>query len=171
MTPFFNVVKNLVQNLIFFVRRASYHFKAYECKNVRAFNFFPFLNKSMFNITLKIWLFYWYWLEMFKNLKKNSNPLRFLISYVLKWYEARRLKKWFRGLNEKNGVKFLEKIPQKMSKFPKTNFYLLPTNWRVAECSSPKFMKFLKQRKSQKNIIFSWPDGAMNKLVCFFIVF
>ena len=37
----------------FFVRRASYHLKASECKNVRAFEFFQLLNKNMFNGTLK----------------------------------------------------------------------------------------------------------------------
>ena len=38
----------------FSVRRSSYHFKAYECKSMRAFDLFQLLNKYMFNGTLKI---------------------------------------------------------------------------------------------------------------------
>jgi len=55
----------------FFKRRASYHFKAHEFKNLRTFGF------------LKVFLF--------DNLKK-SNARKFVHSYTLKWYETRRPK-------------------------------------------------------------------------------
>ena len=41
----------------FSVHRSSYHLKAQECKNLRAFDFFQLLNKKMFNGTLKIRFF------------------------------------------------------------------------------------------------------------------
>ena len=38
----------------FFKRRASYHFKAYQFRNLCAFEFFQLLNKNIFKGTLKI---------------------------------------------------------------------------------------------------------------------
>jgi len=58
---FFRKVQNSVQNLIFSLLPSSYHLKAEECKNLRAFDFFQLLNKN-------IRFFYWYLLEIFKNL-------------------------------------------------------------------------------------------------------
>ena len=70
--------------IIFFSRRASYHFKAQECKHLRAFDFFQLLNKN-YIIKMQFTIqFFWEkpisWItkktRIFFNLKKNSGPLK-----------------------------------------------------------------------------------------------
>ena len=58
MAPFFWKGPNLCPKFDplnnFFKRRASYNFKAYEFRNLQAFDFVQLLNTNMFNGTLKI---------------------------------------------------------------------------------------------------------------------
>ena len=57
MAPFFRRIgllyKSWARKLFFFKRRASYHFKASEFRNLRAFKFFQLLNTDIFKGILK----------------------------------------------------------------------------------------------------------------------
>ena len=115
LTPFFGMSQlmyKMQHRKWFFIQRASHQFKAGECKSWRAFDFGQLLNKNMFKRTLKIPFFIdksWRCnsennsenLVIFKfrnsrfgyrrQLPKNRNTI--LYSRMLKWYDARRVKK------------------------------------------------------------------------------
>jgi len=58
-------------------RQASYHLKALECKNMRAFDLSQLLNKTVFNVTLKTQSRNSKVKRQFCQELKNSNARRF----------------------------------------------------------------------------------------------
>ena len=99
-----------------FVRRSSYHLKAWECTNMQAYDFFQLLNKNIFNCTFKIGFFIVISWRFSKNLHCSTGLINCDDLLIFKFRNSQfDLKVNFvHNLKNSNACRFLNSYPLKL---------------------------------------------------------